>query len=146
MASEFWNRFCSSSEKKLKNSTFIILGLLMFIFIITQIVKVAMSAANPMFAFSYVQDANPQEIFPQIGICPSYNQSTTGQISSVACNFYQQGKLVSSVSSGAIQFIVDSNALNCYVANQNMVITATNVTDFIECEISKFVAPQNQIF
>jgi len=112
-----------------------VLIVLMTTFIIFQIVRVANANANPLFAYAYVEDMSPKENFPQIAVCPIWNDTYVGSITNVKCVFLQKGQSNAPVSTAQSQYTIDGTTNNCWLLNKEQAFTATNLTDLIRCQV-----------
>jgi len=132
----FAQQYFGNPLARLKSISFIILAILMFIFIITQIVRVAKANQMPLFAYVYEEGLNPSEVFPQVAICPTTNGSSLGEITSVTCTFYK----VSDNSQTSLSVIpqqsfqIDYTSYSCWTI-QGPMPTAHNLSDLIKCEV-----------
>jgi len=136
MASVFFEKYFGNGESKLKSISFLILFVLMFIFVITQFVKVAKSSSTPLFAYVFEENANPSELFPIIAVCPGLAFNTTPVIVQINCNFSQSaGQNTPLPESYPKDFIIDGVSRSCFVMNQDQTVTANSYTDLIRCSV-----------
>jgi len=132
----FFQVYFGTAEMRVKSITFLILSILMTVFIITQIVKVAESNATPLFATVFEETLFPSEKFPQIAICPSsFNESTPAVITNVECQYWSHGVATLITDQILSNFNINGNSLKCYTVNGKQGYTASNYTDMIRCSV-----------
>jgi len=141
---DFW----SSKERRYKIIVGIAIGLLVFTFIIAQLVKLTYANANPLFAYAYVEGPNPSETFPEIALCPGFDSNgTIGTIISVSCVFQSYGnpsKTIPVIS--PVPYTIEGIVHSCYRINQDMNFVSRNLTDIIRCTVKSTVNVLSSFF
>jgi len=133
--------FWSTKENIYKAIVGIILGVFVFSFVVTQIVRVANANANPLYAFAYVEDSNPSELFPEIAVCPGFfSNGSIGSITSVDCSFISYAIPTQAVDViPGVKYTIEGLVHTCYKVNQPMKILSRNLTDMIRCSVKSNV-------
>jgi len=127
--------YFQTKEQKIRGAVGGVLAILLTIFIITQIIRVANAARTPLFANVYEEGPAPTELFPQIAICPGRNATQLAVITNVQCYFYTQTGGYVPITATPSSYPIEGVNYNCYDINQDRAIIATNITDVIRCTV-----------
>jgi len=127
--------YFGTKEQKIKGVVVSILSVLMIIFIITQLIRVANAAKTPLFANVYEESSFPTGIFPRIAVCPGRNATQIAVINGVQCYFSKTDGSQAAIPTIASTYVIDTISYSCFDINQNREYTATNLTDLIRCTV-----------